>query len=631
MIDPYNNDQIIKVVAFKDEDIEAAKRYNTETLNVVLYPVKDLAELDNLFIRYKLLGNHGRFESDEFCRKLFGCNNMELYELVKAQILKSADSIDAVSLPEQFLFSESVINPLDIPLLESYVAKTFTEEVAKKQALKKAYFKDNTDYIPIARDLPYMTSVEIIANKASFEDIPDGYKSNSLYGYISYKEWFEGLQFAEVGCITEEFVYQIPNWISEVRNVYYEYTNAKDGTTKNLKEYMLIELGWNPSIEFNEINRIKATNRFNESIKPKYAITDISMDSILEGNSKELIKPIIKSVLKPIYIVLVEGDNFFSKITKKVTKGPFSHAAISLDDSLTEMYSFNMNTNGKLGGLSIEDIKNYPQNHRLGVFTIFVKEKDVHTIQNVLDYYKDNIRKTSYSILNILALPLNKAIKMDFSMICSEFVDNILKLCNIKLTTKESPLVTPNDFFRAADNNGKIYKVYDGPVNSYSIDKAHNKIFRLLNSGSSYIKECTLLEAKEFPIQFSDDGDLLINNIGKLNYEEEYQKSHKLLLAYRKSTNIDGMKYELSKLWLLNQLLEKDIYAKKNVIANSKCRSRVLNDFNTYFDEVLKYDKSFNFGEYYNASPFSNATIKIKGSTLKYSAGLLKKLLKSMV
>lgn len=114
----------------------------------------------------------------------------------------------------------------------------------------------------------------------------------------------------------------------------------------------------------------------------------------------------------------------------------------------------------------------------------------------------------------------------------------------------------------------------------------------------------------------------------KLDYEAEYQKTHKLLLAYSKASNTEGMKYELSKLWFLNQLLERDIYANKNAVANSKCRSRVLNDFNTYINEVLKDDKSFNFTEYYNASPFSNAVTKIKGSTLRYTVDFVKQVLK---
>lgn len=638
MIDPYNNDQIMKIATYTSADINRAKEYISTSLKSIVYPVDTLEELDRLFNEYLAMPKHSRFQSDEMCRAIFKCANRDLYELIKAQILKdSGDSkkqeivIEPKSLPEQFLFSESVINPLDYEVLEAYIPANFTEEVAKKEAMR-GEFKPNTDYNNPETELPFMTSVEIIASKAAFGDIPDGYGYDKVYGYVNYNEWFQGLQYMERGLITEDFKNQVSNWISEVRKIYSEYADATDPEVKRLKEYSLIELGWNPLMEFNGENRVKATNRFMESYNTR--VIDLSMDMITGDNlleSNKLVKPLIKNGLYPVYIVLVEGKTLFSRLTKKVTKGPFSHAAISMDESLSKMYSFNMNaTTGKVGGLSIENLKGYPQKHRLGVFTIFVKQKDMHTIENVLEYYISNAKKTTYSVLNVLALPFNKAIKMDFSMICSEFVDNILKLCNIKLVDKESPLVTPNDIYRASENNNRIYKIYDGPVDLYAEKETRRKIDRL-RSSSLYIKESVILEMKEFPIQFSDDGDLLISNMSKLNYEAEYQKSHKLLLAYNKASNTEGMKYELSKLWFLNQLLEKDIYANKNAVANSKCRSRVLNDFNTYLNEVLKEDKSFNFTEYYNSTPFSNAVTKIKGSTLKYTIDFVKQVLKPTV
>lgn len=634
MIDPYNNDQIIKVVSYTDQDIQRAKEYMSSSLKTIVYPVGTLEELERLFNDYLAMPAHSRFESDEMCRSIFKCPNRDLYNLVKANLLRKTEPSDndpkvqVRSLPEQFIFSEGAINPLDCILLEDYKAPTFTEGVALKEARIIAdALQPNTDYGPPEVEYPYFTSVEIIANKAKLPDVPDGYMmaNGTLCAFLSYKEWFEGLQDAEHGIITESFQKQIPQWISEVRKVWHEYCCAKTSEERLLKESILIELGWNPAMDFNQENRVKATNRFHKTIHEncKYQVLDMSAELLQEGDN--LVKPLIKNGLYPIHIVLVEGKSLFSKLTKKVDRGPFSHAAISLDESLEHMYSFNMEgAEGKVGGLSIESIKAYPQDHRLGVFTIFVKRKDLHTIQNVLEYYLNNAKKTTYSVLNILLLPFRKAIKMDFSMICSEFVDNLLKLCNISIVDKESPLVTPNDFYRASIHNTKIYKIYEGAVNGYKEKEARRKLDRL-QLDSKYIKEVCILEIKEFPIQFSDEGDLLISNMSKLDYEEEYQKSHKLLLAYRKASNIEGMKYELSKLWFINQLLERDIYANKNAIANSKCRSRVLNDFNTYIDIILEKEPQFNFSEYYAETPFSSTKIKIKGSTLKYTMDYVKR------
>lgn len=626
----------MKVVSYTDQDIQKAKDYITSTSKSIVYPTETIEELEKLFNGYLAMGSHAKFESDEACRAIFKCPNRDLYNLVKANLLQKAEPVDddpnvqTRSIPEQFIFCEGKINPLDYDLLEDYKPTTFTEGVALKEAnIVINALPPNTDYGPPEVDYPYFTSVEIIARKATLPDVADGYMTvnGTVCAYLSYKEWFEGLQDAERGIITESFQKQIPKWISEVRKTWHEYCCAKTVEERSVKEQTLIQLGWNPAIDFNEENRVLATNRFHKAIHEncKYEVVDLSADLLDESN--HLVKPLIKNVLHPVYIVLVEGKSLFSAITKKVDKGPFSHVAISLDEKLDKMYSFNMEgAEGKAGGLSIESVKNYPQKNRLGVFTIFVKEEDLATIRNLLEYYLKNAKKTTYSIFNLLLLPFKRAVKMDFSMICSEFVDNLLKLCNISIVDKESPLVTPNDFYRASISNTKIYKIYEGSVEDYKGHLARRKVERIQSSGK-YIKEACILEIKEFPIQFSDEGDLLISNMSKLDYEEEYQKSHKLLLAYRKASNIEGMKYELSKLWFLNQLLERDIYANKNVLANSRCRSRVLNDFNTYMDIVLKKDPGFNFSEYYTETPFSNAKIKIKGSTLKYTIDYVKQAL----
>ena len=117
--------------------------------------------------------------------------------------------------------------------------------------------------------------------------------------------------------------------------------------------------------------------------------------------------------------------------------------------------------------------------------------------------------------------------------------------------------------------------------------------------------------------------------MNKLDFEAEYAKSHKLLMSYEKSDNLEGMKYELSKLWFMNTILEKHIYSGKlseeDKKLYTKARAKILNDFNKYLDYVNKYEKDFNFEEYYEQTPFSDAVIKVNNSTLKYTIDILKR------
>ena len=87
------------------------------------------------------------------------------------------------------------------------------------------------------------------------------------------------------------------------------------------------------------------------------------------------------------------------------------------------------------------------------------------------------------------------------------------------------------------------------------------------------------------------------------------------------------MKYELCRLWFLNSLIERKIYTKNNKDLY-KVRARILNDFNKYMNEITENDKSFNFIEYYKETPFNDDTVKIKSSTLKYTAKYIKDLLR---
>ena len=138
-----------------------------------------------------------------------------------------------------------------------------------------------------------------------------------------------------------------------------------------------------------------------------------------------------------------------------------------------------------------------------------------------------------------------------------------------------------------------------------------------------------VLEVKEFPVQFDNDGNLLIKNIKKIDFEKEYANSHRVLKAYDKNKNIEGMKYELAKLQFLNNILENHIYYDKKSDKKDgyiKARARILNDFNKYLSVVLKLDPLFVFGEYYESTPFSDAVIKIRSSTLKHGIQIIKNL-----
>lgn len=339
--------------------------------------------------------------------------------------------------------------------------------------------------------------------------------------------------------------------------------------------------------------------------------------------------------LYPVYIVTSYTDTKFGKIIRKASDCYYTHAAISFESDLHEMYSFGNSgtlSNSKLGGMTCESLNDYiktSKNAVILVSVVFVKEKDYKKLLAFFDEYLNNSRNTRYSYSNLFNVLKNKPISNtpSLSYICSQFVDSLFKFISIDMTDKPSNLVTPEDIANLHNVKPTVYKLFEGKAIDYNINRIE-KILDKMYSKAKPIKEVTLLEAKEFPIQFNDEGDLLISKKEKIDFLAEYNKSKKLRQSYVKYKNLEGLKYECCKMWYINTILMK-LLDNKNLSHSDRedynnYRSKILTEFSQYLKEIQKIDKSFNFGSFYETTPFSNTKIKINGSTIKYTTKLMK-------
>jgi hypothetical protein len=561
--------------------------------------------------------------------------------------------------------------------------KSFYDKVKLKKTINEilASLRSTVDFDSIYSDLPFFTPDEMLSfgvfdgENNRYSESPD---NDIIFDNITSKDWFNIYQYNYRGINTENDKKYTIARINKLKELFLDYDEIKEsGELDKLRsrQQSILELGWHPDIPFTEENRVKAKERILSILKEKYTKEFIDLSSFIEANEDEF-NPMQETTIRklyPVFIVLVSGTNAFSAAIKKYTNIPYSHAAIGLDSDLKHLYSFNISYGG---GFTYESIDLYNKEQNIAVFTIFVDKNTRDNIEDNINKFKQAKDKTKYSFLNILAFPFQVQVDIDMKMICSQFVDSILKLSEINLVDKASSLVAPGDFYKSYMYNDKIYKIYEGKNKEYnkaridkylaaiSYDVKYIKEFSNILTESSYLQTISenmnsisslicleekagvldefnlmvyenllkpyisipLSEVKEFPVQFSNDGDLLISKAFNINFEEEYSTAHKLLLLYETNNNIEGMKYELSKLWYLNLLLERKLYKKttKDKDEFIKVRARILNDFNKYLKMVNKEDKNFNFTEYYNATPFSDATVKIKGSTLKYTLKYLK-------
>ena len=131
-------------------------------------------------------------------------------------------------------------------------------------------------------------------------------------------------------------------------------------------------------------------------------------------------------------------------------------------------------------------------------------------------------------------------------------------------------------------------------------------------------------EVKKFPIEFDDNGNLTIYKcrMGNISYGDEIDDSSELLESYRNTNNVEGMKYEVSRLWFIISDIEKKMTKRidsKKYDEYVRNRATATNIFKHNLEYLMKMDKDFNFAEYYNTTPFSNNSVKITNNTLKYS------------
>ncbi len=647
----------------------------------------NLAALEEIWKKYNSQYKKLKREADWRSLVLFGINNIDHYEYLKTKYLYC----NKIEMPEPTdilvpseneirtnLFEFSNIRSKDVEdlnesndsinlemssfdygclLLENtsgikrdlaklslslYETKSLPETLRKEKLLSVEDPEENGDGFidnKIKVDYPALPPDELLdLGVFGNDNYYAEYKAIRIDENHSSKDWFDTYQKYCVGIETEETEVILKSRHNKLIELCNELSN--DTNNAQLKQYIL-ELGWNPELPYTPGNRALVSkytrNKLNKYYN-EFSFIDIQgiedVDYIDEAVSDE------DSKLYPVYIVLLSSTTAFGKVIKKATKSIWTHGAIAFDTALDKIYSYDRE------GFTYDSLTKYGKDSKISVYTMFLNKKDYIKLKSRLDYFIANKKKTRYGYDNLLRVLTGKVKNNDLNLICTEFVDKMFKYIGIDLTHKSSNLVTPEDMSKSVKRNKKIYMVYNGFTGNYKKNKTDKRVAKLQVSANALREIFTdqlcnaiiekyaitpIVEVKEFPVQFDKEGNLLIKNIKKINYNEEYNKSHKLLKEYEKTGNIEGMKYELSKLWFMYTVLEKIKHEKKltreELKAINDSRARIYNDFQKYLNIVQTKEKDFNFNNYYEESPFSNSAYKLNASTIKYAKDFIKSLI----
>lgn len=696
-------------------DVEAAIDWSKRSGYPIIFPTRNLEELEALWNNFLSYPIRIRNDSDTESIRCFGIDNERHYQYLRSEFLK--DDIETEDIMQESFIGDAIISHKTFAMNSEVDTATRAKDLLTLVARKNENYEDaiisnivdtttaeykasyqnlKFDVIPFA-DLPFFTPEEMIdfgVNQANPED--NFYGCEPIISNIITENggnWFE--QFSNA-CMGYYGSYSPLTWKRAIHDLYLKMQIAED---KDPYKQAILNLGWPPEAEFSPENQVNAAKRLKAKLADKSGstqivdLTGIDAEDISESAAISIDED---STLYPVYLVLMAGNSLFSAAIKTVTKSKFSHAAISFDPTLKTMWSYGIegSQKGMIGGFIKESIDNKPKDQEIAVYAIFLKKPDYEKLKNNVEFFIKNIGKTSYSYINLIVSHIFKIpMDMDRKMVCSQFVDKVLKLADIDISRKNSSLVAPSDIEKYAQENKKIYALYDNIVSKFKasrikalVNKLRKKadpikesrinwtdpvgiVFEMINNIHSLDSlqeistkitlesvdprvskiyevmvapclnaEAYFNEAKELPVKLDKEGNLFIKNImKKKDFEAEYAKSHKLLRKYEENNNIEGIKYELCKLWSMNIIIEGRLYSddekytKTNREVDLKARSKILNDFNYFLGVVLKKESDFNFEEYYNNSPFNDAMIKINKETIEWSGKLFKSLLLNFI
>lgn len=284
--------------------------------------------------------------------------------------------------------------------------------------------------------------------------------------------------------VSHEEVVDETSWKRVISELCVRMKNTSNPEQKNAIKSEISMLGWNPEIPFNE----EALERVRNSKHTMHIFREVDAEDYIKSihSFNEATYEELKDKIVPVYICLFSGKALHSRAIEWYTHTEWSHAAMSFDSSMKQMYTFNANNNvsadGKSAGFTIESIEKYwkiDPSIKFKVHALFVTAAQRDMMRDAVDWYIKHQDDTKYSMKTIINIFFKKAsdfgneFKNKTEMVCSQFVYTILAIANLKLrVTKDASLVSPGDLDKSIDD--RLFSMFIGGIGVYSSKKIDN-------------------------------------------------------------------------------------------------------------------------------------------------------------
>ena len=290
--------------------------------------------------------------------------------------------------------------------------------------------------------------------------------------------------------VSHEEVVDETSWKRVISELCVRMKNTSDSRQKNAIKSEISMLGWNPEIPFNE----EALKRVRNSKHTMHIFREVDAEDYIKSihSFNEATYEELKDKIVPVYICLFSGKALHSRAIEWYTHTEWSHAAMSFDSSMKQMYTFNANNNvsadGKSAGFTIESIEKYwkiDPSIKFKVHALFVTAAQRDMMRDAVDWYIKHQDDTKYSMKTIINVFFKKAsdfgneFKNKTEMVCSQFVYTILAIANLKLrVTKDASLVSPGDLDKSIDD--RLFSMFIGGIGIYNSKKIDNMCRKII-------------------------------------------------------------------------------------------------------------------------------------------------------
>lgn len=244
----------------------------------------------------------------------------------------------------------------------------------------------------------------------------------------------------------------------------------------------ILNEGYNPELPYSN----SAYNKYRENKESYILLNETTARDIIRNAEDSTPREIsaMKKNVDPVFIVFTSANNIISNSIKWFTDSQWAHVSIGLDSSLDKTYSYVTDfTNHELG-FGIEGLDKYKKQDptmNIRVFAFFVTKHQKEKMRKEIQKFIKHKSETKYAFENIIKVvtrqDMDNRLTYKQSMICSQFVYNILMIGKFKMWKKINGVIVP-EHLQGLSNDNRVYEIYTGNVCRYN----QSKIDTLLNT-----------------------------------------------------------------------------------------------------------------------------------------------------